>query len=141
RFEKMTEEFGAPRVALSEVATEFNRVNSEGVFPEKTNAVYVPLIGKSPAIADLSDANLKLHNYIQIVLREEVADARYLAGFFNTTLGLMIRKALESGTVIPKSSKGSWQTANVYLPSRDVQTQTVVASTNIRTAETRFEEL
>jgi N-6 DNA Methylase len=141
RLDRMIDEFGAPQVALSTIASEFNRVDSNQEFPERANAVYVPLIGKSPAIADLSEARLKAHNYIQIVLREEKADARYVAGFFSTPLGLMLRQSLESGTVIPKSSKVAWQSAVIFLPNREVQTQTVAAASNIRTAATRFEEL
>jgi hypothetical protein len=47
RLAKIAIEFGAPRIALSEIALELNLINSEGLFPERPNTVYLPLIGTS----------------------------------------------------------------------------------------------
>jgi hypothetical protein len=89
----------------------------------------------------LSDGTIKPHNYIQIVVNEAVADSRYLAGFFNTPLGLSIRRSLCKGSVIPKISKGSLQQAIVFLPPRGVQIQTVTGATALATAASQIKDL
>jgi hypothetical protein len=141
RLRKMATGFGAPRIALSKIALELNLINSEAGFPERPNTVYLPLIGTSRAVTELSEGTIKPHNYIQIVLNEDVADSRYLAGFFNTPLGFTIRKSLCTGSVIPKISKSSLQAASIYLPPKEVQIQRVAGATALTTASTQIKEL
>jgi hypothetical protein len=138
---KVAADFGAPRVALSEIAVELNLAKPEEGFPEHPNSVYLPLIGTSRAITELSEGTIKPHNYIQIVVNEAVADSRYLAGFFNTPLGFSIRRSLCTGSVIPKISKGSLQRAILFLPPREVQIQTVTGATVLATAASQIKEL
>jgi hypothetical protein len=140
RLTKMAAEFGAPRVALSGIATELNLAKDE-LFPEKANCLYLPLIGTSRAVTELSEGTIKPHNYIQIVLNEAIADARYVAGFFNTPLGRSIRRSLYTGSFIPKISKGSLQQASLYLPPREDQIQVVTGATALATASSQLREL
>jgi|HubBroStandDraft_6_1064221.scaffolds.fasta_scaffold00797_3 hypothetical protein len=141
QLQRIVKEFGAPGASLPDVATELNLLNSEESFPERSNALYLPTIGRSAAITDLGDATLKLHNYVQIVLREGLADARYVAGFFGTPLGLLVRKSLERGSTIPKVSKSSLDDAILYLPTRDIQTKTVAAASSLEGMATQIREL
>jgi hypothetical protein len=141
RLAKMAADFGVPRVALSEIAVELNLAKSEESFPERPNSVYLPLIGTSRAVTELSEGTIKPHNYIQIVVNEAVADSRYLAGFFNTPLGFSIRRSLCTGSVIPKISKGSLQQAIIFLPPREVQIQTVTGATTLAAAASQIKEL
>jgi hypothetical protein len=141
RLTRIAAEFGAPRVALSEIAVELNLAKSEESFPERPNSVYLPLIGMSRAVTELSEGTIKPQNYVQIVVNEAVVDSRYLAGFFNTPLGFSIRRSLCTAAVIPKISKSSLQHAIVFLPPREVQIQTVTGATALTSAASQSREL
>jgi hypothetical protein len=140
RVSKMAAEFGAPRVALKSIASEFNLTKTDA-FPERANCVYLPLIGTSQAVTELGAGTIKPHNYVQVVLNDSVADARYVAGFFNTPLGRTIRKSLCSGSYIPKITKASLQEASIYLPAREVQVQTISGATVLANASSHIREL
>lgn len=89
----------------------------------------------------MGEGTIKPHNYVQIVLNDSVADARYVAGFFNTPLGRTIRRALCSGSYIPKITKASLQEASIYLPAREVQVQTISGATVLAKASSHIKEL
>jgi hypothetical protein len=138
---RMAADFDAPAVTIAEAVIEANLADREGSFPEKPNSVFVPTIGRSAAVADIAEGGLKPHNYIQMVLRDSFADARYVAGFLNTPLGLAIRESLNSGTTIPKLAKKTLERGSLYLPSREIQIRTVESSAAVSTIISNLKEL
>jgi hypothetical protein len=76
-----------------------------------------------------------------MVFRDSVADARYVAGFLNTPLGLALRESLNSGTTIPKLAKKTLQGGSLYLPSREIQVRTVESSATVSTIMSNLKEL
>ena len=130
RINQLARAMGLQAVALSDIADEINltKESQRPGFEERPNCVYLPMIGRSDALASLSDMRLKPHNYAQIVVTPDAADASYLAGLFNTPLGLAIRESALSGTTIPKLTKGSIQALNVFLPDSEIQSTSVIAS-------------
>lgn len=122
-FKELGRQLGLPATSINDLALEINLAKSS--FPkgflDRTNALYLPRIGRSHAIASLADLQLKPHNYIQIVLDQEKVNAEYLAHFFNTTLGQKIRESLQNGVIIPKINKSQLNKAMVYIPELSTQ--------------------
>jgi len=90
--------------------------NKDG-FKKRPNSVYLPLIGNSNALTSIEEFKLKSHNYIQLVIREEMALAEYIAFYLNSDMGKIYRENLTSGLVIPKINKGTIKESSIYLPS------------------------
>jgi hypothetical protein len=141
RISKMAAQFGAPKYRLAEITLEINLLQSRDSFPERANAVFLPLLGTSRAVVDINEGTIKPHNYVQLVFRDEIGDARYIAGFLNTPLGRTLRDSWRRGATIPKISKASLQEAEIYLPSRDIQTQTLESATTLTNAAAHIREL
>ena len=91
RIRDQSRKMGVPATSLEDVALEINLVRSPQSFDPKPNSVSVPSIGRSNAIASLDDLKNKPHNYVQLVLDPEKANAHYVADFFNTPLGLLVQ--------------------------------------------------
>ena len=75
--------------------------NKGKCFEPKENAVYLPLFPSGKATTSVSDLTLKQHNCVQIVFDTLVAKAEYVAEFFNSHLGRLLRESTVSG-YIPK---------------------------------------
>lgn len=143
RAEQLAKTLGLKPVELQAVATQINLTKSSEYpgFEERPNAVYLPLIGPSHAVASLSELALKPHNYAQIVLDPESTHALYVARFFSTPLGHIVREHLKTGAVIPKISKGSLMSAQLYLPELETQTRMIEADTEISNLVSELKEL
>ena len=141
--DRIARTLGLPPVSLSDIATEINltRSKQEQEFSDLPNAIYLPLIGRSPTVASLADLQIKPHNYAQIVLDPDRAVAAYVANSFNTALGQKIRESLCTGTVIPKISKSQLLKASVYLPDLKTQTEAVRIHSIIADLSTQLETL
>ena len=114
-----------------------NRKKEEG-FDDKPNSVYLPLLGRSPAVSLLSDLQIKPQNYAQIVLDTNKAKSSYVTQFFNTNLGLKIRESSCSG-FIPKLNKMGLSNLTVCLPDLETQTKTIQVNSVITDLSTQLE--
>ncbi|MHA1280434.1 MAG: hypothetical protein ACTSQ8_24970 [Candidatus Helarchaeota archaeon] len=111
-------------VLLRHIAKGIKRGNyrkEQGGFTVSPNTIYLPLLGYSQAVTKLSDLIIKPQNYFQIILDESQAVAEYVAGYFNTAVGLRARKLLETGSLIRKITKLNIHVAPVLLPSTEKQ--------------------
>ena len=102
-----------------ELTSEINlssKKNKDG-FKKRANSVYLPLIGNSNAITSIEDFKLKPHNYTQLVIKEEIALAEYIAVYLNSEMGKIYRENLTSGLVIPKINKGTIKESSIHLPN------------------------
>ena len=137
---QLTKRSGTEAVKLADVVEAINTVRPKGneSFEEGLNAVYLPLIGESDAVVELSDGRMKPQNYAQLVLKPGAAQAEYLTGFFNSELGRLVRKELASGFGISRIMKRALQEATIYLPSTvEIQEKAVTAAATI--AELRLQ--
>ena len=128
------------RFPLSKIALRINFTKSDekDAFEEKPNSVYLPLIGNSPAVSSRESLKIKPHNYGQIILDHGIAGASYVAQFYNSELGLIIRKG-ESVGFIPKISKARLETSSIYLPDLNTQTEVIRVQSFITDLETQLE--
>jgi hypothetical protein len=134
RVRRMAIDAGLPEIALVDVATEINRTKAKEPpgFEERLNAVYLPTFLTSEAVSLLTELKIKPHNCIQVVLDTEVANAEYVAAFFNSPLGLAVREQITYGA-IPRLTKTSLKTAQLYLPDLQTQIATLEVQAEIRT--------
>lgn len=119
RIKRMAKRMGVEPIPIEQVATEINLARGglkPSRFEEKENAVYLPLIGRSNAITSLPEMTLKQHNYIQLSIKPEIANARYVAEFFNSPIGHAIRESAYSGVTIPKITKNTLLECQLFLP-------------------------
>lgn len=106
---------------LKNYANEINSLPRKAkYFTEHENSVYLPNIGLSDAVNAQNDMKNKPQNYFQIVLKSEV-NAVYLAKWFNTELGLLLRESLMTGITIQKINKSTLEDSSIYLPEKKVQ--------------------
>ncbi|MBV6716566.1 hypothetical protein [Paenibacillus chitinolyticus] len=117
-------------IPLTSIIKEINQSNiklEEG-FEDLPDALYLPIVGKSDAVTHLSDIRLKPRNYVQIVMKSEKTSAEYMARFFSSELGRLIRDYLLRGGTIPLSSL---KESEVYLPSVETQIKMINAQNEI----------
>lgn len=133
---------GLQAIALTDIAKHINLVKhgAEPGFEEYANSVYLPIIGRGPAVTALADLRMKPQNYVQLVLNEQRAVAPYVAEFFSSPLGLAVREQHLSG-FIPKLTKRALQDMRVFLPPVSTQLSAISLSTRIRLARAQLEEI
>jgi len=107
---------------IGEIATEINYVKHGDSLVEKVNSVYIPKIGNSLVVSQLSDTTIKHHNYFQVVIGEK-AISGYVAAFFRSDLGKLVLQSLTSGAVIPHLNKSDLEQGTIALPSFNDQEQ------------------
>lgn len=103
---------------IGEIAKEINYVKHGDSLVEKENSVYVPKIGNSSVVSQLSDTTIKHHNYFQVIIGEK-AISGYVAAFFRSDLGRLVLQSL----VIPHLKKSDLEQATIALPSFKDQEQ------------------
>lgn len=123
---RLSKRLGLPPIQLNSVVTKINRAGRfEQGFEDLPNSVYLPIIGVSPAVSRLSDLSLKPQNYIQIVLDPDKSVDIYVSGFFNSELGMAIRRRINVGAVIPKISLESLRKSTVFIPDLHLQVEAI----------------
>jgi len=123
---------------LLEISKEVNNFHQKKGFQDKINSVYLPIIGNSPTVNSLENLTIKPQNYIQIVLKSNKVNSDYLSKFFNSDLGVKIRKSLETGGVIPRINKKALDLCEVYLPDLKTQQEVVENDAIIRDIQTQL---
>ncbi|BFH60500.1 hypothetical protein PAJ34TS1_10920 [Paenibacillus azoreducens] len=120
-------------VPLASIAKDINQSNGklEEGFEDLPDAVYLPIIGKSDAVTRLSDLKLKPHNYVQIVMNSEKVNAEYVARFFSSELGRMIREYHQIGYANPRILVSSLKESELYFPSIETQIELINAQNEI----------
>lgn len=101
-------------------------------FDTAENAVYLPLIGRSPAHIRLEDLTLTHQNYAQIIVDRSRVSPRWLAGYLSSPVGLQAREVVLTGGFIPRVSQVGLMVLPVYLPSLEEQEAAVEAEQAIR---------
>lgn len=94
-------------------------------FTSFTNCTYLPLIGNSEAVGSIEETKIKHQNYIQLVCDPNIVDSYYLAAFFNSTLGKLIKQSHTRNAFIPRLSKKDVVEMEIALPELKVQKEIV----------------
>ena len=116
---------------LNEIIIEINL--TKNTFADKPNSIYIPKIGNSQVVANISHTTLKHQNYFQIVLDERKVKSEFLALFYRSDLGKLILKSLTSGSFIPNINKSDIQSSFVAIPN--LVEQNLLVLTNEKLSE------
>lgn len=127
RVEDMAARLGLQRIPLSEVALEINKIDTREDIVHYPNSVYLPT---RPGPAYILPDELTANQYFQIVLDPNTVNADYLVRLFNSDLGKMLRKTVESGSTIPNIRKSAIEGLPIFIPELPVQNQ--IVETDIR---------
>lgn len=92
------------------------------------NAVYLPVLGTGKALTSLEDATAA--KYLRVLFKDELAESRYVAAFYNSALGRKLRKALSTG-VVPRISASALTESSIVLPPHNIQLSCVEVDTAI----------
>lgn len=106
---------------ISDVSTTINFVKTGGYFEDLENAIYFPLIGKSPAQLFFDDLHMKHQNYAQIILDPAKVDLWFMKSFMNSTY---FRTLIETGMTerfIPRLNRSEVRNFEILLPDKDEQ--------------------
>jgi hypothetical protein len=117
---------GYAETQLGKIALEINTASTGKEHVEKDNSIFIPKVGNSAVKTSIQDLSIKHHNYIQVVLKEDV-DNTYVAAFYRSQIGKLILQELATGTTIPNITKKSLITAVVVLPP--VEEQKIIVNT------------
>jgi len=131
-------------VPLASIVSDINvtKASVQPGFKELSNVVFVPNIGHSDAVTSTGLMKLKPHNYFQLVLRDQsTVDAEYLAAFFNSPLGQLVRDGAITGAVIPKLNRQILHQSDVYIPSSTIQQSALEADASLRRLSNEISEL
>ncbi len=101
---------------ISEIAIEVNLAKTGESHHAKINSIYIPKVGNQTVIADLTKAKIKHQNYCQVVLRQDMVDAEYLAAFFESKLGRLILESLSTAGVISHINKVDILECEIAIP-------------------------
>ena len=130
---------GLPSVPLSDLATEVCFARPSHDFEDAPNTVYLPTVGRSPAVTTVGEIPTRHNNYAQIFLDPDKAVAGYVANFFNTSLGQRLRESLFMGSSVPRITKPQLERAPIYLPDLETQTEIMEIQTVITNLATRLD--
>ena len=84
------------------------------------NMIYIPRVGLSDVVENPADFKIKPHNYIQVILDNQIS-ATYLVKYFNTSLGKLTRESRTVGTTIQNITLSSLEDAPLFIPAYQEQ--------------------
>jgi len=115
-----------PSYPLKEICKEINMGKYNEEFKERSDTVYVPLIGRQQAVNSVDHLKIKHQNYAQLIVDRDVIIPEYMKAFLNSKIGIV---SLETGKVgfIPRLRK--IDLAAFEIPTPDLAIQEKVAST------------
>jgi hypothetical protein len=130
---RLATEGGLRPMPLTQVCTAIRRARSDGTFVESPTSVYLPNIGTSRAATSVDELTVKPHNVLELEIDPSIADPSYVAGFFNSTLGRLVRDQWSKGTTIQHITLASARHATLYLPpSLEIQRRAVEVDRSLR---------
>lgn len=135
---------GSPIVNLADLLLEINALRAQGgtYFSDRSNAIYLPVLGNSEVVTSPENFRIKPYNYLQLVLKQELVSAEFLAKFLNSDLGLHARRCMLSGSYIAKITVSSVKRGvPIPLPSLVLQGSVIVADASLRDLATDIEGL
>jgi hypothetical protein len=131
RISKAQRRINLPSISLTNIVTEINLASTKfpNAFQDRANAVYLPLTGSGETVASFADAKFSPSQYAQIVLSAQQASAQYVARFFNSDLGLLVRDQVKNNSVTPRITKAALSHMELFLPDLQTQLKLVEADT------------
>jgi hypothetical protein len=142
-FEHQVRQVGYNPIQLYDLAISINSFNDikADEINHLANSIYLPKIGNSEVVTSPLNLKIKPQNYYQICIDETKANATYVANYFNSQLGLKLRKSLEVGSVIQQIPKSNLRSCLLHLPDLNTQIEIIQIDSKINQFNYRLEEL
>lgn len=96
-------------------------LKDHSILDDKEESIFFPSIWNSQVLSWYEELKLTQKNYFQIEVKTNVFKAEYLAYFFRSELGWLIRSSLISSSTIPHVNKSDL--LDIELPLPDISTQ------------------
>ena len=145
KVQEQSRRMGLQAYPFNEVVLELNSPPSSSdfsPFPEKLNAVYLPMMASTHATTSQEALPERLKSYFQIIVNPEIADAELVAGLLNTSFGQLWRDSLRTGATIPRISRKLIEEASFYLlPTREAQRKVVDCHRAISSLKSELNEI
>ena len=118
----LSKAYKAKILKINEIG-EVHAPNKDNEFQERENAVYIPKLGKSPAVTTVADFQIKAQNYFQITVNMDTILPRFLAFFLNTEEGVNVRQLSYRGTTIKAFNTKTLGEMSVPCPTLKLQSE------------------
>lgn len=132
---RLAKRSGLKPTTLNEFVLSYNRhpKSIDEEFLENYNSVFIPSIGTSDILTSLDESTLreKENYYMQLVLDPKKVNADYMANWFNTELGRLVRESMMTDAPFPTINILSLKWTEVYLPEIETQIETISTQSKI----------
>jgi hypothetical protein len=131
------------RKLVRDVVVEIRTCRLNEKFQDLSGCIYFPKLGTNPVTSCLSSITAKHHNVYQIVCRSEVVIPAYLALFFESPLGRLIRGSITTHGFVHSISKTELMNAEIALPEPELQKDIIESIKKlefIKSKVSKFEE-
>ncbi len=117
--------------AIPNVRRNSSKTDNYERFVHVPNAVYLPESATSKATTKQESLPEKLKSYYQLIVDPTIVLPEYLAMFFNTPIGLTIRRVCMTGTIFPKTNLKYLKKQTLYFAPIEEQRLTIRAIDSI----------
>jgi hypothetical protein len=109
------------RKLIRDTVVEIRSCRTNETFQDLSECIYFPKLGTNAVTTCLSAITVKHHNVYQIACRTDVVIPEYLALFFESPLGKLIRSSITTHGFIHSISKTELLNAEIALPALELQ--------------------
>ena len=111
-------------------------------FQEQADALYLPRYPLGRVVTEREHLTGKTRNCMQVVLDQNVADTRYVAGFFNSPAGRTIRDAVCAAHGVSRAlTRRAVEELVVLLPDKNTQLRVIETDTKAASLISEVREL
>ncbi len=140
--DKITSDYaGYKKYSLLDLSKTINSCKYGDKFSEEKNSIYIPSIGRGAVNYEINSITLKHQNIFQIILDKNKVYHKYLASFFNSSLGIKYLEAQKSGGSIQRISLSQIKSLQIPVPSIDIQSKIIETNDKINSAINEFEKI
>ena len=124
---------GFKPINLNEISESISTISPKSKELKNTpNSIYIPRIGNSHVVIDPSEFTIKKHNYIKVVLKENISSI-YLSNYLNNPPGNLNLEMSLTGEVIKNRTISSIERMMLFIPTeQENQKKFIVANTKIQ---------
>lgn len=137
-----------PRMQLNEVSSETLFVDiirakkTSDEFIDSSNALYLRMAGRIFASVNRDEMPQSLNNFVQLIVNKDVANAHFLAHYFNSDVGRTILEGTRTtGSVAPMISLSNFKGEAFYIPDYEIQLKILDSVSQLESLRAEINEI
>ena len=137
-----------PRMQLNEVSSETLFVDiirakkTSDEFLDSSNALYLRMAGRIFVSVNRDEMPQSLNNFVQLVVNKDVANAHFLAHYFNSDVGRTILEGTRTtGSVAPMISLSNFKGEAFYIPDYEIQLKILDSVSQLESLRAEINEI